>query len=190
MQIGNKKIGHGEPVFIIAEIGINHNGDMNIVKKLIDVAVDAECDAVKFQKRNVEIVYTKEELDMPRESPWGTTNREQKHGLEFTYGNYEEINNYCKQRGILWFASCWDMDSVNFIDHFNPPCHKIASAFLTDGKMLKSIKSKDKPIILSTGMSTLKEINDAVNLLGEDTGRIKPESNTKFQRNVFLPNRV
>jgi len=167
MKIGNKNI--GADVFITAEIGINHNGDINIAKKLIDMAKNYGCDAVKFQKRTVEDVYTKEELDKPRESPWGTTNREQKYGLEFGKEEYDEIDRYCKQKDIIWFASCWDKKSVDFIDQYNPPCYKIASASLTDDKLLCYTASKGKPIILSTGMSTIKQIDHAIKKLEEYT---------------------
>lgn len=168
VKIGKCKIGEGEKVMVIAECGINHNGDINIAKRLIDSAVNAKCDAVKFQKRTIDIVYTKEELDKPRESPWGTTNREQKEGLEFGYDEYVEIDKYCKEKNIMWFASCWDEESVDFIDQFNPPCYKIASASLTDDDLLKHTKSKDKPIIISTGMSTVSEINHALKIIGQD----------------------
>jgi len=168
VKIGKCKIGEGEKVMVIAECGINHNGDINIAKRLIDSAVNAKCDAVKFQKRTIDIVYTKEELDKPRESPWGTTNREQKEGLEFGYDEYVEIDKYCKEKNIMWFASCWDEESVDFIDQFNPPCYKIASASLTDDELLKHTKSKDKPIIISTGMSTVSEINHALKIIGQD----------------------
>jgi N-acetylneuraminate synthase len=169
VRIGaNKTIGHGEPVFITAEIGINHNGSLDIAKKLIDAAVVAGCDAVKFQKRTVDVVYTPEELARPRESPFGETNGDLKHGLEFGREEYLEIDRYCRNRGILWYASPWDMASVDFLDEFDPPCYKVASASLTDHELLRHIKSKGKPIILSTGMSTLAEVGFAVSLLGED----------------------
>lgn len=168
VKIGAKMVGEGEPVFFIAEIGINHNGNIDIAKELIDVADDAGCDAVKFQKRTIDLVYTKEELDKPRESPWGTTNREQKNGLEFGYDKYKEIDRYCKKKKILWFASAWDNKSVDFFDDFNLPCFKIPSALLTHDDILKQTKSKNKPIILSTGMSTMEQINHAVDVLGLD----------------------
>jgi len=167
VKIGNKLIGDGEPVFIVAEIGINHNGNVEIAKQLIDIAVETGADAVKFQKRTVEIVYTKEELERPRESPFGKTNSDLKRGLEFGEKEYKEIDRYCKQKNIMWFASCWDKKSVDFIEKFNPPCYKIASACLTDDKLLQYIKSKKKPIILSTGMSTINEIKHAVKILEE-----------------------
>lgn len=168
VKIGKYEVGEGQPVMVIAECGINHNGDINITKKMIDSAVSAGCDAVKFQKRTIDVIYTKEELDKQRESPWGTSNREQKEGLEFNHDDYVIIDTYCKEKGIMWFASCWDKDSVDFIDHFNPPCYKIASASLTDDDLLLYTKSKGKPIILSTGMSTVSEINHALKILGQD----------------------
>lgn len=168
VKIADKIIGDGYPCFIIAEIGINHNGSIELAKQMIDIAVTTGCDAVKFQKRTVDIVYTKEELEKERNSVFGNTNGDLKRGLEFGEKEYREINEYCRQKGILWFASCWDEESVDFIDKFNPPCYKIASASLTDDNLLKYTKSKGKPIILSTGMSTTEEIEHAVSILGED----------------------
>lgn len=168
VKIGNKIIGDNHPCFIIAEIGINHNGSLNTAKKLIKMAFDSGCDAVKFQKRTVDIVYTKEELQKERESIFGTTNGDLKRGLEFSFEQYSEIDKYCKQLGILWFASCWDEESVDFIEQFDVCAHKIASACLTDYDLLKKIKSTNKPILISTGMSTQEEIDKAVKLLGED----------------------
>jgi N-acetylneuraminate synthase len=168
VKIGNKVVGDGQSVFIIAEIGINHNGDVEIAKKLIDVASEAGCDAVKFQKRTIDIVYSKKELERPRENPFGNTNGDLKRGLEFGEKEYSIIDNYCKNKNILWFASCWDEKSVDFIDQYNPPCYKIASASLTDDNLLKHTKSKGKPIILSTGLSTIDEIKHAIDILGEE----------------------
>lgn len=165
--IGNKLVGHDQPVFITAEIGINHNGDLNICKKLIDMASKAGCDAVKLQKRTIEQVYSKEELAKPRESIFGKTNGDLKRGLEFGYEEYKEIDKYCKERGILWFASTWDKESVDFLEKFNVPCHKIPSAMLTNRGLLLKIKSTKKPIILSTGMSTMEQILKAAKLLEE-----------------------
>lgn len=193
VRIGKNYVGKGYPVFFVAEIGINHNGDIAIAKKLIDVAVEAGCNAVKFQKRSVPIVYTKEELAALREVPFDiidsaikrkvlsaeaikrltdsnfkeTTNGDLKWALEFTADEYKEIDRYCKQKGIIWFASPWDEESVDFIDKFNPPCYKIASPSLTDTGLLRHIRSKGKPIILSTGMSTMEQIEKAVEILGE-----------------------
>lgn len=167
VKISNRKVGHDEPVFFIAEIGINHNGDINIAKKLIDVAVDAGVDAVKFQKRTVDIVYTPEALSALRESPFGKTNGDLKRGLEFGQKEFKEIDDYCKQKGIIWFASCWDEDAVDFIDQFKPPVYKIASASLTDHNLLRHTKSKKKPVILSTGMSDMSMVKKAVDVLGK-----------------------
>jgi N-acetylneuraminate synthase len=152
----------------VAEIGINHNGDLSIAKKLIDVAVAAGCNAVKFQKRTVDVVYTKAELDRPRDSPFGTTNGELKRGLEFGAIQYGEIDAYCKGKGIVWFASPWDEASVDFLERFDVPCHKIASASLTDDNLLRHIRKTRKPIILSTGMSTMDQIDHAVDVLGRN----------------------
>jgi len=150
--------------FIIAEIGINHNGDMKITKELIDGAVDAGCDAVKFQKRTIELVYSDEELDVPRESPWGTTNREQKNGLEFGKDEYSEISEYCKSKNIYWFASAWDLESQKFLKQFDLKYNKIASAMLTYDDLLESVASEGKHTFISTGMSTMDEIEKAVNI--------------------------
>ncbi len=168
VKVENKRAGDGEPTFIIAEIGINHNGDINIAKKLIDMAVFAGCDAVKFQKRTIGLVYTPEELARPRENPFGPTNGDLKRGLEFGEKEYQEIDSYCKQKDIIWFASPWDVKSVDFLEKFDVPCYKIASPSLTDDELLKQIKSKGKPIILSTGMSTVEQIKHAVEVLGEE----------------------
>ncbi len=167
VRIGNRLVGDSEPCYIIAEIGINHNGDIDLAKRLISVAVAAGCDAVKFQKRNVEIVYSAEELERPRESPFGTTNGDLKHGLELDYYDYQEIDAYCRASKIAWFASCWDETSVDFIERFNPPCYKVASASLTDDHLLRHTRATGKPVILSTGMSTLEQIDHAVDVLGQ-----------------------
>lgn len=150
--------------FIIAEIGINHNGSLEIAKQLIDGAVFSGCDAVKFQKRTVEKVYSKEELDKPRESPWGTTNREQKLGLEFGKKEYDEIDSYCKEKGIHWFASAWDIDSQLVLRQYNLKYNKIASAMLTCRELLEMVAEEKKYTFISTGMSTMEEIERAVNI--------------------------
>lgn len=168
VKIGNKTVGEGYPCFIIAEIGINHNGSIELAKQMIDIAVTTGCDAVKFQKRTVDVVYTKEELAKERKSVFGNTNGDLKRGLEFNQEQYAEIDRYCKQKGIIWFASCWDEQAVDFIDKFNPPCYKIASASITDDNLLRYTKSKGKPILMSTGMSTMEEIRHAVSIVGED----------------------
>ena len=168
IKIGNIMVGDNHPCFIIAEIGINHNGNITEAKRLIDIAVATGCNAVKFQKRTIDIVYTKEELEKPRPNPFGETNGDLKRGLEFGYDEYKQIDAYCKEKKIMWFASCWDEQSVDFIEQFNPPCYKIASASLTDDELLKYTKSKGKPILLSTGMSTMEEIEHAMEILGEE----------------------
>jgi N-acetylneuraminate synthase len=153
-----------ESVFIIAEVGINHNGDMKITRELIDGAVYAGCNAVKFQKRTVNLVYSKEYLDSLRDSPWGTTQREQKEGLEFGKKEYDEIDRYCKDKGIEWFASTWDIESQKFLRQYNLKYNKIASAMLTNMELLKEVASEKKYTFISTGMSTFEEIDAAVNL--------------------------
>lgn len=151
-------------IFFIAEIGINHNGDMNIAKELIKLAKDTGCDAVKFQKRNIDKVYTKELLDSPRESPWGKTQRDQKAGLEFTEDQYREIDRYCKELGIHWFASAWDTDSQVFLRKFDCRYNKIASAMLVCPELLEMVADEKKHTFISTGMSTVEQIDKAVEL--------------------------
>jgi N-acetylneuraminate synthase len=168
ISIGNRKVGDGYPCYIIAEIGINHNGDIDVAKKLIDLAKLSGCDAVKFQKRTVDVVYSSEELAKPRESPFGETNGDLKYALEFELEEYQEIDRYCKEKKIDWFASCWDEGSVDFINQFNVPCYKIASASLTDDDLIRYTRAKGKPIIMSTGMSTIEQIDHAVEALGKD----------------------
>ena len=168
VKIGNIMVGDNHPCFVIAEIGINHNGKVSEAKRLIDIAVATGCNAVKFQKRTVDVVYSKEELERPRPNPFGETNGDLKRGLELGYEEYKQIDEYCKQKKIMWFASCWDEKSVDFIEQFNPPCYKIASASLTDDELLKYTKAKGKPILLSTGMSTMAEIEHAMDILGEE----------------------
>ena len=165
--LGDRPVGDGRPALVLAEIGINHNGDVQVAKKLIDVAAFAGCETVKFQKRTVDVVYTPAELAKPRESPFGETNGDLKRGLEFGQNEYEEIDAYCRSKGIAWTASCWDEGSVDFIDQFHPPFYKIASASLTDDALLRHTRAKGKPIVLSTGMSTLDQIDHAVDVLGK-----------------------
>ena len=150
--------------FIIAEIGINHNGSMKLVKELINAAVSSGCDAVKFQKRTIDVVYSREELDRPRQSPWGTTNREQKHGLEFNKKEYDEIDLYCKKKGIEWFASAWDIESQFFLKQYKLKYNKVASAMLTDRVLLETIAEEGKHTFISTGMSTLEQIAKATQI--------------------------
>jgi N-acetylneuraminate synthase len=168
VRIGSRLVGDDQPCFIIAEIGINHNGDVDIAKRLISVALAAGCDAVKFQKRTVSVVYTPEELAKPRENPFGPTNGDLKYGLEFEQEEYEEIDAFCKSIKMTWFASPWDEGSVDFLEQFHVPVHKIASASLTDDNLLRHIRRTGKPIILSTGMSTYAEIDHAVDVLGKE----------------------
>ena len=151
-------------VFIISEIGINHNGSLEIAKKLIDISSAAGCDAVKFQKRTVEKVYTKEILDSPRESPWGKTTREQKNGLEFSIKDFQKINTYCKSKKIPWHVSCWDINSQLEMRQFKTKFNKVASAMLTHEKLLKVIAEEEKHTFISTGMSSIKEIENAVKI--------------------------
>lgn len=168
VQIGNFLVGDGQPCFIVAEIGINHNGDIEIAKKLIDAAVETGCNAVKFQKRTVNVVYTAEELAKPRENPFGATNGDLKYGLEFEYEEYAEIDAYCKEKGIMWYVSCWDEGSVDFIEQFATPAYKIASASLTDDNLLRHHRKYGRPMIISTGMSTLEQVDHAVEVLGKE----------------------
>lgn len=166
VKIGERWVGEGEPCFVVAEIGINHNGDLNLARKLISAASLAGCDAVKFQKRTIDVVYSAEELGMPRENPFGQTNGDLKRGLEFDLAQYTAIDEYCKLHNILWYASCWDEQSVDFMEQFDPPCYKIASASLTDDGLLRYHRKYRRPIVLSTGMSTLAQIDHAVEILG------------------------
>ncbi|HEY6210738.1 MAG TPA: N-acetylneuraminate synthase family protein [Vicinamibacterales bacterium] len=168
VTIGNRSVGDGHPCYVIAEIGINHNGDIDLAKRLISVAVAAGCDAVKFQKRTVEVVYSADELAKPRENPFGPTNGDLKRGLELDFYDYQEVDAFCRASKITWFASCWDEQSVDFMERFNPPCYKIASASLTDDDLLRHTRKTRKPVILSTGMSTIDQIDHAVDVLGKD----------------------
>ncbi|MEE9143477.1 MAG: N-acetylneuraminate synthase family protein [Candidatus Binatia bacterium] len=193
VEIGKYLIGQGQPIFIVGEIGINHNGNVSTAKHLIDIAVKAGCQAVKFQKRTVPVVYCEVELKRPREVPFEmmklavqrgvcspeilthpmsessleTTNGDLKMALEFTEKEYEEIDRHSREKGIMWYASPWDEGSVDFLEKFNPPAYKIASASLTDDELLKYIRSRQRPVILSTGMSKLEEIDHAVEILGK-----------------------
>lgn len=151
-------------MLVIAEIGINHNGDMKICKELIDTAKSCGCDAVKFQKRDIDLVYTSDFLDSPRESPWGNTQRDQKSGLEFGDSDYAEIDNYCKEIKIDWFASAWDRNSQKFLRKFNLKYNKVASAMIVDLKLLEMIAEEGRHTFISTGMSTLQDIDIAVEI--------------------------
>jgi N-acetylneuraminate synthase len=179
IRIGNHLVGEGQPAFIIAEIGINHNGELAVAKRLIDVAVLAGCDAVKFQKRTPEKAVPPEYRDVMRETPWGIISYlEYRRRVEFGLEEYSEIDRYCREKGILWFASCWDEDSVDFIEQFTPPCYKIASASLTDIPLLQKVRSQGRPVILSTGMSTFEEIEQGVAVLGEENLAIAHSTST------------
>ena len=167
VKVGSKLVGPGHPTYVIAEIGINHNGDIDLAKRLITIAAAAGCNAVKFQKRTIDVVYTPEELAKPRENPFGPTNGDLKRGLEFGLEEYQEIDRYCSEVKMPWLASCWDEASVDFIAQFNTPCYKIASASLTDHNLLRHTRTTGKPLLLSTGMSTLEEIDRAVEVLGK-----------------------
>ncbi len=168
IKVGNTIVGDGHPCYVVAEIGINHNGEVEIAKRLIDVAASAGCNAVKFQKRTVDVVYSAEELARPRESPFGETNGDLKYGLEFGFDEYQEIDRYCKEKNIAWFASCWDEASVDFIAQFDVPAYKVASASLTDDNLLRYTRDQGKPMLVSTGMSTLGQIDHAVELMGKE----------------------
>lgn len=165
-SIGGRPVGPGQPVFIVAEIGINHNGDVEVARKLVDAAVAAGCDAVKFQKRTPDLCVPPEQRDVMRETPWGTmTYIQYRLRVEFGQKEYEAIGHHSKEKGIMWFASCWDQPSVDFMAQFEPPCYKVPSACLTDDALLSCIAGKGRPVILSTGMSTMDEIRHAVSLL-------------------------
>jgi sialic acid synthase SpsE len=168
VSVGKKAIGAGEPVYIIAEIGINHNGDIEVAKQLMDVAGETGCDAVKFQKRTPEICVPEEQKSIPRETPWGSmTYFEYKKRIEFEQKEFEQIDAYAKKIGIDWFASPWDVPSVDFLEGFNVPCQKVASACLTDSELLTAINKTKTTTILSTGMSSMQEIDKAVSLLND-----------------------
>ena len=167
LQIGTKMVGDGHSTYIIAEIGINHNGRVEIAKELIKAASDAGVDAVKFQKRTPELCVPEHQKNQMRDTPWGyITYLDYRYKVEFGQDAYEEIDSYCQSLGIAWLASSWDVQSLAFIDAFDPPAHKVPSALLTDHQLLRAIKETRKPVILSTGMSTMAEIGKAVDILG------------------------
>jgi len=169
VKIGDRFVGEGHPTFIVGEVGINHNGDLDIAKELIRVAKEAGMDAVKFQKRTPELCVPKEQRDQMRETPWGyITYMEYRQKVEFTPEQYQEIDRYCKEVGIQWFASVWDEPSVDFLEAYNPVCYKIPSASLTDHKLLKHLRSTGRPLIMSTGMSTMQQIHQSVDLLDKN----------------------
>jgi len=169
IKIGNHLVGDGHPAYIIAEIGINHNGSVEIAKQMIDAAVHAGVDAVKFQKRTPEICTPPDQQKLMRDTPWGyITYLEYRHKVEFNEADYRELDRYCREKGISWFASVWDEPSVDFMEKFNPPAYKIPSASLTDHELLRYARKTGRPLILSTGMSTMAEISSAVRVLGTD----------------------
>lgn len=168
VKLGDRHIGPGNPTYVVAEIGINHNGDLKIAKQLIDVAAWTGCDAVKFQKRTPELAVPKEQRDVMRETPWGYISYlDYRYKVEFEE-EFAEIDRHCREKGIQWFASCWDENAVDFIEKFDPPCFKIQSAAVTDLKLLKKLKGTGRPMILSTGMSTMGQIDRAVKTLGTE----------------------
>jgi N-acetylneuraminate synthase len=169
VEIGDRLVGAGQPVFVVAEIGINHNGSLALAKSLIDGAILAGCDAVKFQKRTPEKCVPIDQRYNERDTPWGRmTYIDYRHKIEFGESEYAEIDRYCRDRGIIWFASCWDEESVDFIESFEPPCYKAASASLTDVELLLKMKTTGRPLVASTGMSTIEEIDATVEMIGED----------------------
>ncbi len=169
VTIGGRRVGDGEPIYVVAEVGINHNGDVEIARKLIDVAADAGCDAVKFQKRTPEICVPEDQRDQIRETPWGAmTYLDYRHRVEFGETEYRKLADHADDRGLHWFASPWDVPSVEFLDRFDVVALKVASASLTDDELLRAIRATGRPVILSTGMSTIEEIDHAVELLGTE----------------------
>jgi N-acetylneuraminate synthase len=169
VQIGGQTVGEGQPVFVIAEIGINHNGSLAIARKLIDGAVLAGCNAVKFQKRTPELCVPPDQWNLERDTPWGRMKYiDYRRRVEFGQADYAEIDRYCRDREILWFASCWDEEAVEFMEQFDPPCYKAASACLTDTPLLMKKKKTGRPLIISTGMSTSEEIEQAVSAVGQE----------------------
>ncbi len=166
---GNTIAGDGRPVYVIAEIGINHNGSLDVARKLIEGAAQAGCDAVKFQKRTPELCVPMDQRNIERDTPWGRmTYMDYRYRVEFGFDDYSQIDELCRKNGIAWFASCWDEEAVDFMEQFNPPCYKAASASLTDLPLLKKTKDTGRPMIISTGMSTMEEIDAAVEALGRD----------------------
>ena len=169
VSIGNRKIGDGHPAYIIGEIGINHNGDIDVAKKLMEVAKNAGADAVKFQKRTPELCVPEHQRNQMRDTPWGyITYLDYRYKVEFDEEDYAEIDRFAKEIGIDWFASSWDIPSLDFIERFNPPAHKLPSALLTDLELLRAYRATGKPLIVSTGMSTLNEIKAALEIIGEE----------------------
>jgi N-acetylneuraminate synthase len=170
VRVGNRWIGKGEPVFMVGEIGINHNGSLETAKRLVDGAIFAGCDAVKLQKRTPELCVPKDQWGVERDTPWGRlTYLEYRHRIEFGFEHLCEFDRYCKERGIMWFASCWDEPSVDIIERFDPPLVKAASASITDHALLKRLRATGKALMISTGMSTLEQVDEAVEVVGKDS---------------------
>ena len=169
IKIGNRLVGDGQPTYIVAEIGINHNGSLEIAKKMIDAAKHAGVDAVKFQKRTPELCVPLDQRNVMRETPWGyITYLDYRYKVEFGKDEYHEIDRYCLEKGITWFASVWDEPSVDFMEQYNPVCYKVPSASLTDFALLRKLRSAGRPIILSTGMSTMEQIEESVKIVGQE----------------------
>jgi N-acetylneuraminate synthase len=165
VSLAGRPVGAGESVFVIAEIGINHNGSLDVARKLIDGAFLAGADAVKFQKRTPELCVPREQWDVQRDTPWGRmTYLDYRRKVELGEAEYAAIDRHCRERGMMWFASCWDEEAVDFMERFEPPCYKVASASLTDHELLRKLRRTGRPLIVSTGMSTLNEIHDAVDV--------------------------
>jgi N-acetylneuraminate synthase len=179
MQAGDRMIGRGYPCYIVAEIGINHNGDLEIARKLIDAAVFAGCDAVKFQKRTPELCTPPDQWDIERDTPWGRMRYiDYRYRVEFDEKDYREIDRYCRERGIAWFASCWDQESVDFMEQFDPPLYKVASASLTDLPLIDRKVATGRSVMLSTGMSTSDQISTAVGKLEPGRGAVAHSTST------------
>ena len=170
VKIGSRLVGDGQPCFIVGEIGINHNGDIDLAKRLISIAINAGCDAVKFQKRTPELCVPAAQRSIMRETPWGfITYMDYRQKVEFGLPEFQEIDAYCRKHGIIWFASCWDKPSVDFIRSFNVPCYKIASPTLNDDNLLRHTRNTGgKPLLVSTGMSTLEDVDRVVGILGKE----------------------
>jgi len=169
LKLGDRWVGKDQPTYIVSEIGINHNGDLEVAKQLIDAAVKAGVDAVKFQKRTPELCVPDDQKQKKRETPWGyITYLDYRYRVEFEQEAYQKIDRYCRERGIDWFASVWDEPSVDFLEDFEPLCYKIPSASLTDHKLLRHVRATGRPVILSTGMSTMEQIRESVDVLGID----------------------
>lgn len=179
LKIGDRLVGDGHPTMVVAEIGINHNGSLDLAKQLIDVAIHNGADAVKFQKRTPELCVPPEQRGQMRETPWGyITYLDYRYKTEFGESEYKEINRYCAEKGITWFTSVWDEPSVDFMEPYNPVCYKIPSASLTDHNLLRHLRKTGRPLILSTGMSTMEQIQEAVAVVGTDNLMITHATST------------